>query len=345
MGKYSDKKKKKKIWIIIIIVFAILITTAIVTGYLYVKNKLDKIQTVDINKEDLSISNNAEETLEKYRNIAILGVDSRGDDYGLDTRSDCIIIASINNYTGDIKLVSVYRDTFVEIEGHGLDKINHAYAYGQASLLLKTLNRNFDLNIQEFVTVNFGVVIEAIDKLGGITLDITADETKYINSYINDINRIQNKSSKHITKAGTYTLDGVQALAYSRIRYTEGGDYKRTERMRTVIEAMFNKLKARSIGEINSFADTILPHVYTNISAMEMLKFVPNITKYKVVESIGFPYNVKPLETGGWYGVPVTLESNVTKLHKEVFLEENYEPSETVKQISQSIVNKTGYKE
>ena len=319
----AEEKKKKGLSVFLRIVIALILIIVILVGFIffYVKGKLDKIQKVDLTDEDLGISEEVSEKLTGYRNIAIFGVDSRSDDYGVGNRSDCIIIASINNDTGEIKLISVYRDTYVNIDGHGLDKITHAYSYGEAPLAIKTLNKNLDLNIEEFVTVNFDSVAEAVDQLGGIQLTITSDEIKYINSYINETSRITGKTSSQITVPGTYTVDGVQAVAYSRIRYTAGGDYKRTERMRTVIEAMFSKLKTKSFAEINTFADNILPHVYTNITATD--------TKGKTMDR--------------WYGIPVTLESNVTQLHKEAFGEENYVPSDTVKSISQSIINKTGY--
>lgn len=339
----EKKKRKINIFLKIVIILILLIVILLGASYIFLKSKIDKMQKVEIPEEDLGIEEQVAEQLTGYRNIAIFGVDSREDDYGVGNRSDCIIIASINNDTGEIKLISVYRDTYVKIDGYGLDKITHAYSYGEAPLAIKTLNTNFDLNIEEFVTVNFNSVAEAVDALGGVQLDITADEVKYINSYIDGTSKNTGKKSQHITEAGTYTVDGVQAVAYSRIRYTEGGDYKRTERMRTVIEAMFSKLKTKSISEIMAIADAILPQVYSNIDMADILKFIPNITKYKVSKSIGWPYNIEGITLDRWYGVPVTLESNVIQLHKEAFEEEEYVPSDTVKSISQSIINKTGY--
>lgn len=342
----SEEKKKKGLSTFLRIIIALILILVILVGvtFFYVKGKLDKIQKVELpSGEDLGITETVAQNLTGYRNIAIFGVDSRSDDYGIGNRSDCIIIASINNDTGEIKLISVYRDTYVNIEGYGLDKITHAYSYGEAPLAIKTLNKNLDLNIEEFVTVNFDSVAEAVDQLGGVQLNITSDEIKYINGYIDETSRVTGKTSQHIIEPGTYTVDGVQAVSYSRIRYTDGGDYKRTERMRTVIEAMFNKLKTKSLAEINSFADAILPHVYTNISATDIISMVPSMSKYKVTESIGWPYGTKGKTMDRWYGIPITLESNVTQLHKEAFGEEDYVPSDTVKTISQSIINKTGY--
>ena len=151
--------------------------------------------------------------------------------------------------------------------------------------------------------------------------------------------------SEHITSAGRYTLDGVQAVGYSRIRYTEGGDYKITERMREVITAMFKKLKTKNVSEINKLMDEILPKVYTNISSGSILAMIPDLLKYNIDESIGWPYKTQGITLDRWYGIPVTLESNVKELHEKVFNEENYEVPEDIKEISNKIISKTGYKE
>lgn len=343
----KNKKKKKglSIFVKIVIVLLVILIAIIGAGYWYINDKLGKIQKVELNEQDLGISDTASESLSEYRNIALFGVDSRDNNLEKGNRSDCIIIASINNNTKEVKLISIYRDTYVQIQGHGLDKITHAYSYGSAQLAVNTLNTNFDLNIKEFATVNFDSVAEAVDALGGVQINIESqEEMKYLNSYISETSKVTGKSSPNVTKTGKQTLNGVQAVAYSRIRYTSGGDYKRTERMRDVIEAMLNKLKTKSISEINSFADKILPMVYTNISAGDILALAPSIMSYKITESIGWPYETKGITLDRWYGVPVTLEKNVIKLHQEAFGENDYVPSETVKNISSQIVTKTGYK-
>lgn len=339
--KTSTKKRVIKVFLGILITFLIIIVAAGGTAFWYVQDKIGKMQQVKIDESQIGVSEN--ENLTGYRNIAIFGVDSRADDYGKGNRSDCIIIASINNKTHDVKLISVYRDTYVQIEGHGLDKITHAYSYGEAPLAIKTLNTNLDLNIKEFVTVNFDSVSDAVDALGGIKMNITSAEVQYINGYIDETAKVTGKAAKHITSAGTYTLDGVQAVAYSRIRYTAGGDYKRTERMRDVITAMIAKLKTKSVSEINTIANKILPQVYTNLSTADLISMVPSLSSFNVAESIGWPYETKGITLDRWYGVPVTLESNVKQLHQKAFEDENYEVPSNVKTISQKIVNKTGY--
>lgn len=349
-GKHSQKKvenKKSKrglkIFGIIVLIIVLIIVGIIAGGAWYLGDKFGKMQKIDINEEELDINAQVDERLSNYRNIAIFGVDSRDSDLGKGNRSDCIIIASINNKTKEVKLLSVYRDTYVQIENYGLDKITHAYSYGEAPLALSTLNTNLDLNVKEFVTVNFDSVAEAVDLLGGIEMTITDAEVQYINDYIKEISRVTGKTSKNITKAGTYNLDGVQAVAYGRIRYTSGGDYKRTERMRDVITAMLKKLQTKSIGEINNLLDQILPKVYTNITAGSILAEIPSIMNYKVTESIGWPYKTQGITLDRWYGVPITLESNVQKLHQELFNEADYTVSDTVKNISDKIIKKTGY--
>ena len=340
-NKTNTKKKAIKIILGILITLLIIIVAAGGTAFWFVNSKIGKMNKVDIDEASLGLSENNH--LSNYRNVAIFGIDSRSSDYELGNRSDCIIIASINNTTHDIKLISVYRDTYMQIEGHGLDKVTHAYSYGGPELAMKTLNENLDLNIKEFVTVNFDAVADAVDALGGIKMEITSAEVQYINSYIDETSRVTGKSSKHITSAGTYNLDGVQAVAYSRIRYTSGGDYKRTERMRDVITAMLTKLKTKNVSQINKIADKILPQVHTNLSMADLISMIPAVASFNVGESIGWPYQTKGITLDRWYGVPVTLESNVKQLHKQVFENENYEAPESVKNISKKIINKTGY--
>ena len=326
----EEKKKRKglKTFGIIVLVLTIILVLILGSIFWYVNDKLSKMQKVDIDENNLNVSAQAKEQLADYRNIAIFGIDSREDTYSKGNRSDCIIIASINNKTKEVKLVSVYRDTYVQIEGHGLDKITHAYSYGEAPLAIKTLNTNLDLNIKEFVTVNFDAVKEIIDDIGGIQMNITSEEAPHISG---------------ITKAGTYNLTGEQALAYARIRYASGGDYKRTERMRDVLTAVANKVKTFNISQLNSLVDQILPRVYTNITASDIFALLPSATSFKITESIGWPYETKGKTMDRWYGIPITLESNVTRLQQEVFENKNYTPSEAVKQISDDIVAKTGY--
>ena len=346
MRKKKKMNKGLKIFLIILLVLVIIIVGLGVAGYTFVNGKIGKMQKENIDTTAVGINEETKQELKGYRNIALLGIDSRADDYGLGNRSDCMMIASINQETNEIKLISVYRDTYVYVMENGtqrLDKITHAYSYGGAQNTLKSLNEAMDLNITEFVTVNFDAVIAAVDSLGGVYIDIDNSEIKYINDYIDATSQSSGIKSTHVTKTGRQKLDGVQAVAYSRIRYTSGGDYKRTERMRTVVEAMLSKAKTLGVSQLNSFADTILPKIRTNISSGDIWGLVPKLAAFKVTNSIGWPYETKGITLDRWYGVPVTLESNVIKLHKEAFEQDDYELQETVKEMNNAIIKKTGY--
>ena len=349
----STKKRKKtkrkgtlSKFFIVLLIIALAVAFSV---YSYFTQKLDMMVKGDkIEASSVGISDETMNRLKEYKNIALLGIDSRSDDYGLGNRSDCIIIASINNTTGGVKLISVYRDTYVDVEENGkvvLDKITHAYSYGKAQNTLKSLNEAMDLNITEYIAVNFDAVTDAVDALNGVTINVTQEELKYINPYINETASVTGKQNTPLSSAGEQTLNGVQAVAYGRIRYTSGGDYKRTERMRTVIEAMLKKAKTLNIGQLNNFANVLLPKISTNISSNEILGMVAKLATLNINSSIGWPYTTKGITLDRWYGIPCTLESNVIKLHKEVFNEEDYVASDKVKDMSNRIQTKTGYGE
>lgn len=318
-------KKGIKIAVIVLIIVILLFFGIIA---FYVMNKLNKLNYIKVSKEDIEITEGVKENLKGYRNIALFGIDTRENTYE-GSRSDCIIIASINEETKNIKLVSVYRDTYLEIAGYGLDKVNHAYAYGGPALSMSTLNTNLDLDITEFVTVNFTSTKDIIDEIGGVELTVTNAEATQIPG---------------ITTGGTYLLNGDQALAYGRIRKLDS-DYVRTERMRTVVTAVFQKAKTMSVAELNNLADRLLPEIYTNISKTEILNLIPKIASYSIVDSKGWPYETRGITIGGvWYGPPINLEKNVTELHKELFNDEEYNTTDKVKEISEKIIKKTGYR-
>jgi len=316
---------KRVILIFFIILLSLLIVVAGVGIGFYI-DKMNKIDYVDIPDDEIEVAVEVENKLDNYRNIVLFGIDSEA---GYAGRSDCVIILSLNEETNEVKMTSVYRDTYVKVDGYGYTKINHAYAYGGAKLAMNTLNKNLDLNIKEFVTINFGVVEDVVNAVGGVKIKVTAAEATQIPG---------------LNSAGTYTLNGEQALAYGRIRKTDS-DYQRTERMRTVIEAVFNKVKKMSLTKLNKLVDKILPEVKTNIKMgqiTEMLTILPSI---KIGDSTGWPYETKGKTIDGvWYGVPKTLETSVKKLHQELFEDENYEVTETVKNISDTIIKKTGVK-
>lgn len=353
----KDKKNKKskknrtpvqkaiKVIATILIVIIIILAGVLVAGWGYIQSLLGQMKKENIDINAIGIDQKADEDLKGYRNIALFGIDTRADDYNdHGNRSDCIMIASINKETNDVKLLSVYRDSFLEVEENGktkIDKVTHAFSYGGAQNSLLALNKNLGLNIKEYMTVNFDAVVAAVDALGGIEINIESNEINYINMYIDSTPTT--KGSKHVTSAGKQTLTGAQALSYGRIRYTAGADYKRTERMRNVLAAMMDKAKKISIPQLLDVAAKILPKVSTNIDQNEILGLVPTLAKFNISKSTGWPYTIAGATIDGvWYGVPTTLESNVLKLHKEIFGDEDYEVPEEIKNISKKIIEKSG---
>ena len=232
----------------IILVLLLIGSGAGIGAYIYVNSKLSEMNYVNIDKGNIEINDGVEESLQGYRTIALFGVDSRSEQLEQGTRSDCIILAVVDQKNKVVKLVSVYRDTYLQIAGSSsLDKVTHAYSYGGAEKAINTLNSNLDLNITQFATVNFDSLVDIVDAIGGIKIKIEPEEVKYINDYIDATGQIVGKKSSRISQAGTYNLDGVQAVTYSRIRKNVGGDSKRNERMRTVLSETLKKTKKQII--------------------------------------------------------------------------------------------------
>lgn len=367
MRRNKKKKDPLKIAIIVVSILLAIVLAVGASGYAYINGKFSLLDFVFITKDhkELGISETTEAQMAKFRNIALLGIDSLtttdGYDYDEQYRSDCIMIASIREDTNEVNLYSVYRDTFVQMELDGqtkLDKINHAY-YGGVANTIKTLNNNFDLNIKEFVMVDFKSLSEIIDAVGGVSINVDSSELKYINSYVSSINKViygdnKSKYSKAVERTGTQNLNGVQAVAYCRIRYTEGGDYKRTERMRDVLGKVIEKVKNKNIFEIDNLLEIILPKIRTNIERDDVFNIVKNIFSYKIISNFGFPYEKEEVimnykdyskkydsSNKDWYTAPKTLESNVLRLHKEIYGQENYVVPDNIKAISEEIIKTT----
>lgn len=307
-------KRFLKILLFIIIIF-------IIIGVIFVKSKLNKINYKKISEDQIQINEGVKENLTGYTNIALLGLDTKDEDF-VNSRSDCIMVISINNDNKEVKIVSVYRDTYLNIEEYGLDKITHAHAYGGVPLALSTINQNLDLNITRYVTINFDSVINIVDAIGGVEITLTDGEASQIPG---------------VDGEGTYNLTGKQALAYGRIRIIDN-DYARTERMRTVVIKVFEKAKTLSYSEIYRLIDELLPEITTNITQTEILSYASKIIDYDVTDSFGWPYKVEEFTGAAWYAVPVTLEANVKQLHEELFGEDEYIVSAKVKEISQQIM-------
>lgn len=289
-------------------------------------------------------------TQEGYTNIALFGTDSRGEggEDGGPARSDTIIVASLNNETKEVKLVSVYRDTMLGQEGQHYDKANVAYAQGGPEEAVNMLNRNLDLDIQDYVSVNFLALADVVDLLGGLEIEMTDEEVVHMNNYCVETSEVTGKSYERIEPevAGTYHLNGVQSVSYARIRYTAGGDFTRTERQRLVISKIVEKVQDAGIVKMNEIIDTVLPEVSTSLSGTEILKMAAGVFDYTLGETRGFPFDTATPESvpgyTGSYVVPVGLEKNVRELHQFLFPDQQYTPTEDLVFISDNIAYITG---
>lgn len=316
------------------------------SGVIYVAAKLGKIDTEEIPTEDIIVNKEAETTGEGYTNVALFGIDSREGELEVGTRSDCIIVASLNNKTKEVRMVSVYRDTLLDIGNKELQKCNAAYSFGGPTAAINMLNRNLDLDIQDFATVDFAAVSNAIDLLGGLEIEVKEEEMKALNHYVYETANVADKTAREVLEPGVQLLNGVQATTYARIRSTAGGDFTRTERQRIVIEKMVEKIQQSDLATINKMIDTLLPTIKTSFSTPEILSYAKDFAKYKIGESSGFPFD-KTTDTISGLGsivIPVTLEDNVRQLHEFLYGEMDYTPSSEVSSISTAVVNKVGEK-
>lgn len=283
MSKKNKKKKSVKKKIFISLSIFILLLIGIASGALaYSYTLLNSIDKVSLDEDDLGI--NGTSSLKGITNIALYGIDT---DYNDSGRSDSIMILTIDNINKELKVSSIMRDSYVSIDGHGMDKINHAYAYGGPQLSIKTLNQNFDLDIEDFVTLNFNSFPQIIDGLGGIDLTITQEEIDCyinINDHITYLNELNGTNSQLITTPGTYHADGTQALAYARIRYTSEGDTGRTKRQRVVLEQLLEKFKSISPTKYTSLLNEFLPLIKTSLTSNEILSIATTIFKMGDVE-------------------------------------------------------------
>ena len=335
---------RMKMWQRVLLITACVLLCAVFGAVAYVYAKWSKIDTQEIKAEDIVINEEVKMNKEVdlgdgYTNVALFGVDSRDGNLGEGNRTDCIIVASLNNETKEIKMVSVYRDTLLDLSEGTYQKCNAAYSYGGPVLAINMLNMNLDLDIQDYVTVDFGAIADAIDLLGGVDIEVTEEELPYINQYIPETANSAGKSANYLSSAGLQTLDGTQATTYARIRSTAGGDFTRTERQRLVIEKMFEKAKSADLGTLNAIIDKVFPQVSTSFTLQEILTYATAYSEYKLVGNMGFPQdNYMDLLSGlGSVVVPDDLVSNVTKLHEFLFGTTGYTPSSTVQTVNSNI--------
>ena len=348
-----DKKKKARRTRIITMVIVELLTLVCIFGFGFVYRYMHMTADVafDVSKvrnDNIDISQ--KQKMSGYWTVAVFGVDSRNGDVGKGANADVQIIANVNMGTGDITLTSVYRDTYLNLgKGDRYSKSNAAYAEGGPEQAVAMLNKNLDLDIENYVTFNWKAVADVIDLLGGVDIDVSKAAFYYMNAYIHETClksgiSAQNPAAMYIKNAGPQHLNGVQAVAYARLRYMDS-DFERTKRQREVISQCLDLAKKTDLATLTKIIDTVLPQVAFNIDIADIIELAKGISRYNIRESVGFPKDLKDQMMGkkGACVIPATLESNVVWLHSILFADENYTVSDAVKRYSQKISDDSGY--
>lgn len=329
----------------------------ILIGGVFIYAKLGKMNFTDLDFSKIGVNTGVSDNnvMKGYTTIGLIGLDGRDGELKSGARSDTMIIASINNDTKKVKLVSVYRDTYLRIgedsEGNGqYNKANAAYAEGGPVQFLSMLNTNLDLNVTDFVSVDFQAVAEAVELLGGIDVELKEEEVVHLNNYCVETSKVTGMDYTPLEeKAGVHHLNGVQTVSYARIRYTSGNDFRRAARQREVIYKIVEKAKNSDIATLSKILDKVFPKVYTSFTKAEILQMGMSMMSYDIEDQTGFPFDhlygerVKDAMGGLDVVLPVTLESNVIKLHEFLYPEDSYTPSDEVKAYSQRIVDKSGF--
>lgn len=357
--KMSAKKKAARRRRRTMLFVAEIIVLAVMLGFLYTVLKTEKVDKIKIDEESIVMDMNenveTNENMKGYRNIALFGVDSREGALGKGTRSDTIIIASINQDNGDVKLLSVFRDTYLNLGNDSYNKCNAAYAKGGPEQAITMLNRNLDMNITDYITVGFDGLIEVIDALGGVEINVTEAEISHLNNYqISMVGKTTDgknftaeagKDYTPVTSAGLQTLNGLQATAYCRIRYI-GNDFQRAQRQRDVITAISEKAKKANISKLNDVVNGVMDNVSTSLDVSEILGVLKDIGNYSVVANDGFPFEkYRATGTVGSKGscvIPQDLKKNVEELHAFLFNENDYQVSSEVEEYSKKVASDTG---
>lgn len=333
----SRRKRRAVILGMEIVLLLLLLATA------YVMAKYDKFQTVAIDADDIQINEGVKK--DGYSTYVLFGADSREGELEAGTHADTIIIVSLDNESKEIRMASVYRDTLLEQMNMDYHKANQAYFRGGPVEAINMLNKNLDLAIEDYATVDFKAMSDVVDLLGGVEINVTDAEAEALNKYIKETARVAGKEAHTLSGGGTYTLDGPQAVTYARLRKLEGGDYKRTERQRVVIKALFNKAKKMDLATLNTIIDTVFPQVSTSLELKELISLAASATEYKLGDSEGFPFEKTDgtFTSAGSVVVALGLAENVKELHEFLYPKEEYtEVSATVQQISDNVTYVTG---
>ncbi|WP_026652311.1 LCP family protein [Butyrivibrio proteoclasticus] len=352
-GKQGKNGKNSKKTVAILIAELLVLCILLFVAYtLFVKMDVTQVNKVKIDEEAINKSINEgvadNEQMSGYTNIALFGVDARDEELVKNTRSDTIIIASINNATGDIKLCSVYRDTYLNLSNDTYTKCNAAYAEGGPEQAISMLNMNLDMDIQDFVTIGFRGLTDVVNAVGGVEIELTEAEISHLNNYQSTMATELNLQYTPVTSAGKQTLNGLQATAYCRIRYTAGDDFRRAERQRTVLMAVLDKAKTMSYSQLEEVANSVFSETFTSLDMDDILKLLKNVANYNVVDNGGFPEeSMRATGTIGKKGscvVAVDLASNVKWLHQFLFDDADYEVTSDVQRYSDKIkADTSGY--
>ncbi len=347
--KKTKKKGRIKRLIAMILLEAVTLCAIVAVGFVsrymsLVQNDVafDK-QKVQNNNIDIS---KQQEMATGYWTFVVFGVDSRDGSVGKGTNADVQIIVNVDRASGDVKMVSVYRDTYLNLcKNNRYAKINEAYASGGPEQAVLALNKNLDLNIENYVTFNWKAVADAITMLGGVDIDITDKEFYYMNAYIHEVClktgiSQENPAAEYLKEKGYQHLDGVQAVAYARLRYMDT-DFKRTERQREVISQCLEKAKSTDLATLTKIIDTVLPQVAFNIDTAEIIQLAKGVAKYNIVGTEGFPTDLTTQMMGkkGDCVIPKDLASNVSKLHQFLYSDADYKPSSAVYTYSDKIAD------
>ncbi len=323
---------------ILLITAAVLVAT-IASMIIYAYSLYGKIQTPEIDEKKIVINEMDESVGEGYTNFVLFGGDSRSGEVTKNLNTDTIIIVSLNNKTKEIKMVSVYRDTLLDLSNGKIQKCNSAYSRGGAMQAINMLNMNLDLNIKKYVTVDFSAVVDLVDMVGGIEVDVKEKEWKEVNKYLYETAGVAGKTPRPLTHAGVQKLDGVQATTYARIRKNVGDDFARTERQRLVIQKVVEKAMKSDLATINKIVNELFPRIATNFTLTEVLSYAKDFKKYKFTETSGFPFeqSTGTIRGRGSSVFTTNLKKNVSMLHEFLYGTEGYEPSSTVARISANI--------
>lgn len=339
MERKRKARRRRRAWFLISEFFVLFI----LLGIGYVMFKYDKFQIHSFGAGELQVNDGVEK--KGYTTLALFGGDSRDGVLEAGTHSDSIILVSINDETREVRMASVYRDTLTEQMSGTFHKANNGYFVGGPKEAINMLNKNFDLNIEGYAAVDFSALADAVDLLGGIEVKVKEAEATEMNRFIGETARVVGKTGKKV-QAGKQTLDGVQAVTYARIRKIEGGDYKRTDRQRKVVEKIIAKAKETDLSTLNQMVDELFPKVSTSLSLTDLLSMAAGLGKYQLVDSTGFPFEKgeAKVEGAGSVVVPLGLAENVKQLHAFLYNDADYQVSTKVQEISGKIEELTGMK-